>query len=207
MNKFFIRKYASAGGKGDEITRRIESKMGDNPYKALGSAPGNDAIANLITGGPTGKGLGSIGHLIAYAKSDPKNSVNPDAGARLSSFIPGVGGYRTAMADRTVDEILSKGKRSRSAAASERFGGILNSLIWGGVGTAVLPVVGTAAGLGISSLANIAGYLGGYARKPRTAKEHADYLADDNLVLKNLLIPGRASYQRGRRARQRYNAI
>lgn len=181
--------------------------MGSNPYKALGSAPGNDAIANVITGGPVGRGFGTLGHLLAYTNSDPKNSINPDAGARLSSFIPGVGGYRTALADRAIDEILSKGKRSRSAVISERFGGLINSLIWSGIGTAVLPCIGTMAGLGISSLANAGGYLGGYAGKARTAKEHSDYLSDDNLVLKNLLIPGRASYQKGRRARQRYNAI
>lgn len=214
MNKFFLRKYAAVSGRGDEIANKIEANLDANPYKALGSAPGSDAAANLATGSlfgiPEKLGIpitpGDIGHLVGYTANDPKNMVNPDAGGRLSSLIPGVGGYRTAIADRAVDEILSKGKRSSSAVASERFGSVANSALLGLLGGLVGGPAGATVGYGLSTMSNLLGYLGGYAKSPRTARQHADYL-NSSAVAKNLLIPGHAGYQKGRRARQRINAI
>lgn len=213
MNKFFLRKHASVGGRGDELTRRIESDMTANPYGALGSAPGHDAASNLVTGNlfNIGDALGipvtpgNIGHLIGYVADDPKNSIDLDTGARMSSLIPGVGGYRTAMADRAIDEILSKGKRSSSAIASERFGNVANLALLASLGMLVGGPPGAAAAGALSGISNIGGYLGGLMRSARNAKDHADYL-NSNAVAKNILIPGHAGYQRGRRARQRLSA-
>lgn len=156
-----------------------------------------------------------VGGLAGYATRD----VDPNTVKNYSalSLIPGVGGYRGVKRTQLVDQHYSKGKRRNSADASEKFGGLTSTLALmaigaigggalGGIATENLGGVGLGAGLGAvaglgsGALGNVAGLALGLL-EPRTPKEHKNYLADKNLVSKNLLIPGYAGWHRGKRLR------
>lgn len=77
-------------------------------------------------------------------------------------------------------------------------GGTLIGAIAGGkTGAKIGGALGLAGGLG----ANMLGQYSGYETKPRTKQEQAEYTNSDDGVLAELLVPGVAGYQRGRRWR------
>lgn len=156
-----------------------------------------------------------IGGALGYLTENEEPSKVKDYSAL--SLIPGVGWYRGVKRTQLVDQYYSKGKRRNSADASEKYGLVTSTLaamalgaLGGGavgglttenVGGAVLGSgLGALVGLGAGALGNTAGLAFGFL-KPKTPKEHKDYLADNSLVSKNLLIPGYSGWNLGRRLR------
>lgn len=159
--------------------------------------------------------LGAGGAIAGYVSknADPDDVKDYNA----LSLIPGVGTYRGIKRTQLVDGYYSKGKRRNSADVSERAGSLTTALAiaaLGGLGGAYLAhkhggeyrdplygaIVGATAGLGVGALAGGVGGIAGLLN-PKTQDEHRKYLEDENLVAKNLFIPGYGAYQRGRRLR------
>lgn len=172
---------------------------------------GTSTVAGALGLGVPTHLLGVGGAIAGYASKNADPGDVKDYNAL--SLIPGVGTYRGIKRTQLVDGYYSKGKRRNSADASERVGSLTTALAiaaLGGLGGAYLfhenghplsgAIMGATAGLGVGALA---GGIGGVAGllNPKTQDEHRKYLEDENLVAKNLLIPGYGAYQRGRRLR------
>lgn len=173
------------------------------------SLPANIVASSL------GFPLQTVGHIAGLITPD---ATEKDVGEYSPiSFAPGVGNYRAVKRNQLLDKKYSKGKRRNSAIVSEYLGGIPTVLATAALGGVLghiadkrklfgsnAPHLGLIGGLGLGAglggasegIAYLAGLL-----KEKTKKEHEAYLADDNLVAKNLLIPFRGLYNLGRRER------
>lgn len=158
----------------------------------------------------------AIGRIVGLLTPD---ATEKDVGTyNYVSFFPGAGAYRSIKRNQLLDKKYSKGKRRNSAMVSEYFGGLPTMLATAAIGGILghiadrkklfgedsAPDIGLIGGLGIGAgiggASEAVSYLTGLLR-PKTKKEHEDYLSDDKLVAKNLLIPFRGTHNAGRRVR------
>ena len=168
---------------------------------------------------PIGQLAGLVQNIDSKNEKELTDKLNRYSGLTL---LPGVFGYRDTLRHRLADRKASKGKVDRKALVSEYFGTFTTPLLTAAAGA----LVGSGIGAGVGALTGegdehvatggilgaSAGAVGGAAalltglalglyKRRRSQEDHAKYLNADNLVAKNLLLPGYAAYQTGRRMR------
>lgn len=178
-------------------------------------------------GAPITSAAKSLGRLQAHMEDgiDTPEKLNDDT---AWSLVPGIGAYRNERRHIYVDNKLSGGKNTHKSRIAELLGGRVSSvipLILGSIAgsyalnrftnpPAELATAHRFAGAGLGALITGLGLLGvngigraaGFLRDRRTDAEHKDYL-ENGPILGQYLIPGVASYYRGRRARMAKNIL
>jgi hypothetical protein len=159
---------------------------------------------------------GILGHLAAYNSELTGKGKEMLKGYSLLSAIPGVYRYKQSLRDSYVDSKLSGGTNKHRTALSELLGSTVSVMgVSGLLGALALALtsrkingtwdkawdsakLGYKIGVGIGGLGSIGSYIIGRSiAKRRTNKEHSEYLTRS--VLPNYIIPGLASYNKGRR--------
>ena len=90
-----------------------------------------------------------------------------------------------------------------SALVGTLGGGLAGAILGGRTGAKLGGLLGMAGSLG----ANLLGQYSGYETAPRTKKQQMAYTNSDGGILAELLVPGVAGYQRGRRWRHVDDAV
>lgn len=202
--------------------RKYAAKHKSNPYEATSSPVVYEEVTGVIPNAFTGHVPNYLGAILGMASDIDKNRekrLTEDLDDyTAASILPGVTGYRNALRGRLADRLASKGKVDRAGMFSE-LGGIITSplalaALGGALGVGIghytdnsmvegLPIeyVGSGLGFSLGAIGSLAGLALGLYRRRRSQEEHAEYLEDDGMVAKNLLVPGVAGHNVGRRAR------
>lgn len=208
---------------------RKEAKHKSNQYEGISDSSVLEGLSaygvpylNLVNMATT-----PLGQLAGLArgidKSEEKKLTDKLNEYSGTTFLPASFGYRDTLRHRLADRKASKGKVDRKAIASEFFGNFTSPLLLTalsgvlGAGAGYLVdrhkgdidlnntidggIIGGAAGAIGSTVALLTGLGLGMYKRRRSQEDHAKYLKDDRLVDKNLLLPGYAAYNTGRRMR------
>ena len=181
----------------------ILAGLGSNPELIEGPV----GLANGVVSGANG--IGSLIGLVQDSEDLPKAEDLKNYSAL--SLVPGVSGYRSTVRDRLVDRMLSKGKVDKKAILSEGAGLALMLALGAGAGAGIAHLTdnsaqagqGAALGAGLATLPALIALL----KKRRSAKQHAEYLANENLVASNILNPFAGAYNSGARSKMRLAAL
>ena len=178
--------------------------IASNPELAVGPV----GVLSSLVG--TANGVGNLVGLLQNGDNLPTADELKQYNAM--SLIPGVSGYRSIARDRVVDRALSGGKVDRSGILSEGLGQVLLTLIASGVGAGIGgaggrgksgALSGAAVGAGVSTIPALVALF----KKRRSAKEHAEYLAKEDLISGNIGNPLAGSYNAGARAKMKLAAL
>lgn len=212
----------------EQALRKIASNKsteddGHNPYldvMDIKSGMGED-VSSLLLGSVATTPIGDLVGLLQSSKNIPTKEQLKEYNA--ASLLPGVTGARNVLRDRAIDEELSNGDVSRRAVITERLGSLLMPILMTGLvgGGAYLAdkkfneKLSNKLGLNSEDFAGFAGtsaglltalpWLVGFLRKRRNAEQHKDYLAGSPALL-NLLVPGAAAHNLGRRNKMKWLA-
>ena len=184
-------------------------------YPLHGNANLWSVVAPAIAGTNTLGGV--LGHIATKGKKLTDAQRELLRQPTNLSILPGVGSYRDALRDSYVDDKLSGGTNKHRTGLSELLGGATAPLLFGGLTALAVPAIGALVGgvkdwsdardgassgfkigLGAAGLLSAISYLiGKRLAGKRTNEEHRKYL--EKSVLANYIIPGVATYNRGRR--------
>lgn len=178
-------------------------------------------------GAPLSSAASTWGKIQAHLSEEPITEEKLRS-ASTFSLIPGVGDNRNELRHIYVDNKLSKGKNKHKSRLAEILGSrtsaiapiVLATIAGALLKDSIIPgdrvtdtgrtLLSGLLGAGVMGLGlmgvNGVSRLVGLAKNRRTDAEHAKYLSEGP-VLAQYIVPGMASYYRGRRARMAGNVL